>query len=80
MLVKYVKGDNGHLRGVVVALGREVIGWSACCPKDKFDKKLGLRIASGRAIKGSNTEPPHYIVEPLVDMAERANKYYKPSA
>jgi len=77
MLVKYVKGKNGHLCGAVVAIDNGRTGWSACCPKDRFDKQRALSIATGCAVKGSNTKPPHFITPHLEAMKERSEKYFK---
>ena len=56
MLIQHIRhGDK--LIGTIVALDKDVIGWSQCCPKDKFDKKRGIEIARGRALKGTRAIP-----------------------
>jgi hypothetical protein len=49
ILVSYLRHKNGERFGVVVAIDRGRLGWSLCCPKDRFNKELGLKIAIGRA-------------------------------
>jgi len=53
MLIKYVRDKNRNLVGVVVAIGRDQIGWSKCNFKkgDRFNKDLGKQIAIARAKK-----------------------------
>lgn len=49
-LITYVRGTNGRRVGLVVATGRDRIGWSTCnVDKDIFDKELGLKIAVSRS-------------------------------
>jgi len=83
VLVKYVRFCDKPI-GVVVALDKDKIGWSQCCPRDKFDKKRGLEIAIGRAKKGSNVHPAirsswdyDIIGETIKEMKERAKRYFK---
>lgn len=82
-LVKYIREENGQPRGVVVALGRDKVGWSVCNPRDQFDKQLGRKIAVGRALEGSGTPIPRvgrkrdYVRETLNEMHERAQRYFK---
>ena len=38
--------------GVVVAIDAGHVGWSLCHPGDRFDKRLGKRIARSRAVQG----------------------------
>lgn len=55
MFIKYIreytgiKGRKGRPFGVVVALSKTKLGWSLCHKKDRWNKKLGLRIAIQRA-------------------------------
>ena len=56
MLVKYLReetndGTKGKPFGVVVAIDKETIGYSICNPKDRWNKKRGIEIAVGRAMK-----------------------------
>ena len=59
MLVKYVR-EGSRMVGCVVAIGAGQVGWSVCNPSDRFNKDLAVKIASGRAEKGSSTELPEY--------------------
>ncbi len=109
MLVHHVKSD-GRFIGTVVAVDKNIIGWSQCCdkervfwynrdneridieetegwdtkhiPADKFDKKLGIIIAEGRAINGSTTEPTHdergqLLHSAMKKMRLRSQRYFK---
>lgn len=49
MLISYLRNRHGHRNGVVVSVGRNQIGFSLCCPKDRWNKELGKKIAIGRA-------------------------------
>lgn len=40
---------RGKIRGIVVAIDRNIIGWSLCDKKDKFDLEYGLSLALRRA-------------------------------
>jgi hypothetical protein len=60
MLVKYLReetndGTKGKPFGVVVAIDEGVIGYSICNPKDRWDKKRGIEIAVGRAMKSNDS-------------------------
>jgi hypothetical protein len=78
-LIKYLRDNNNHRIGVVVALGSGVVGWSKCCRKDKFDKELGTHIAMGRAMVGSNVKPPGGcgLEAAIGEMTDRSQRYYK---
>lgn len=52
--IQYVRKPDRNPIGVVAAIvdgDRADIGWSYCCPLDKFDKKKARTIAVGRAKK-----------------------------
>ena len=60
MLINYIRKQyankekgifNSSPIGIVVALDKNKIGWSLLNPKDKWNKKIGLSIAIGRANK-----------------------------
>jgi hypothetical protein len=80
MLVKHVRQD-GRLVGTVVALDRNIVGWSQCCPKDRFIKQLGVKIAEGRALKGTKkqfaSKTALAMHNAMVEMKERSEKYFK---
>ena len=79
MLLEYIKDHKGKRIGVVVALSADCIGWSLCKKCDKFDPKLGQRIAEGRAAdrKDYSFEIPHTVKPYVEKMTERANRYFK---
>ena len=77
MLVAYVR-KNRTPYGVVVAIGRNLVGWSKCNKKDKWDKVKGLELAVGRATITQldlSTIPPD-MVEPAIKMITRSRRYY----
>ena len=57
MLIQYVRTSKGKRVGVVVALSSKHIGYSLCNPKETFHRKLGRKIAEGRANKGKDYMP-----------------------
>ena len=87
MLIQYVRDKNNHRVGVVVAEKPSLvdkgdgIGWSKCHSRlDKFDKKMGIKIAYGRAISGKQykeTIIPHDVQQVIKKMKKRAKSYYK---
>lgn len=67
--------------GVVVAIGKNQIGWSLCDPCDTFDKVKGIEIAVLRArlnaATGNNKNIPNKILQEVCEMECRSIKYYK---
>ena len=57
ILIKYKRNDHGHPIGVLVATGREEVGFSLCNKKDKWDKEKALMIAIRRAENGFSKLP-----------------------
>ena len=91
MLIQYIV-KNGKRSGVVVATGRNKLGWSLLNHKDKWNRKLGLRIAQGRAEKKRgntvlefkddiliNHKYPRLreLIPILSKVRDRAEKYFK---
>ena len=76
-LLQYVKDKKGNRRGVVFAVGKDCVGWSLCCKRDRFDVNFGVEIADGRATKGSSVPIPNIVRPYLEKMKDRANRYYK---
>jgi hypothetical protein len=84
---EYYRKGNGNLKGVVMAIGKGIYGWSMCDPKDQFSKERGLNIAYNRALKASelNEEErikyysniPRSLRSLFNKVEERANRYYK---
>lgn len=77
MLIEYVRNKNRHPIGVVVAVGKNKIGWSKCNKQDKWDRNLGIQIAKNRAEKGYRTSVPHEVKPKIDHMKKRAHKYYR---
>ena len=95
MLVQYIRDKERRPIGCMVAWlpsGNKpvIIGVSLCnVKKDKFDKVLGRKIATARAIKGNNDLLTSYnpplpnkpgtweIAEQIAKFGERACKYFR---
>lgn len=82
MLVEYV-GINGCYVGCVVALDKNIVGWSQCnIDKDQFDKKRAKEIAAGRAVKGTKSVPRRYdgvdlIGNAIIRIKDRSRSYFQ---
>jgi len=81
-LMQYVRDRKGNPRGVVIAdsLDNNIrLGWSYANFRagDKFNKKRGIEIASGRLETGTNQTVPNDVIPILENMAGRAKKYFK---
>jgi hypothetical protein len=82
-VIQYVRDKKRIPRGVIVAvkhLGLGFIcGYSLCNKKDRFSKKMALKIAIGRANNTSvvEEEVPHEVRKVLPSFIERCKKYYK---
>ena len=64
--------------GVLIALGRDQIGWAYCSYK-KFNKKIMLKVARDRAEKGTEIDfPKNKRAREQYDyFVERCKRYYK---
>lgn len=82
-LITYSRNKNNEPNGVIVAIpsglndGTFNIGYSQCRKTDKFDKKMGLSIALGRAYHISSLNMPHNLSKLLPSFITRCEKYYK---
>jgi hypothetical protein len=80
-IIKYVRDKNKIPRGVLVAVKSADgynIGYSLCSKYDRFEKRMALEIAIGRAITGNDSEQlPYVISKNLPDFLIRCAKYYK---
>ena len=78
-LIEYVRNKNREPIGVVVALGKNQVGWSRKHNLDKWNREKALRIARGRAIVGSGeTVTIPYDVLPIMEhMIDRSQRYFK---
>lgn len=69
--------------GMVVATGRNQVGWSLCCPRDKFNKERAKEIAINRAdFYGTDKQclmenVPFSILDEIRKMYDRSERYYK---
>lgn len=62
--------------GCVVATGNGQVGWSLCSKEDKFDKKMAVNIAVGRA-GGSESQVPKSLQKEVDEMLKRSKAYFK---
>lgn len=79
-----IKGD---IKGVIVAIDSDVVGWSLCDKKDKFNKEFGIdlalkraRIASKLSIDGRNSfycKVPFTLWTDFAEMLERSQHYFQ---
>lgn len=51
VILEYYRDNQGNPRGVVVAIGPGIIGWSLCSKYDVFTKEQAKNIALHRAVK-----------------------------
>lgn len=78
MLIEYLRDKNGSPVGVVVALGKEDIGWSLCNKRDRFNKQRALEIAVGRSYKRNISDTKPVTILPLFNKVyARAQRYFK---
>jgi hypothetical protein len=82
-IIKYIRDKNKIPQGVLVAIKTGDgynIGYSLCNKYDRFEKRMALEIAVGRA--NTNTiafaqNLPHVVAKNLPDFLIRCAKYYK---
>lgn len=85
-LISYSRDKNRNPTGVLVAIktggnGEFNIGYAQCRKNDKFHKKMGLEIATGRAEINNYKDwdkVPVNISKMLPKFIKRCEKYYKP--
>ena len=79
MLIEYIRDENRNRVGMVVAIDSYRIGWSKVKPRsgDRFNKEMGLKIATGRANIGSTASVPNDVQILLEKMQDRATRYFK---
>jgi len=68
MKIQYVRDENNHPFGVMVAVKNEKtatvhVGYSVCREGDRWDKQLGVLIARQRALRGRNNHVPEKIAD-----------------
>lgn len=84
-LITYTRDKKNNPRGVLVAVpsgtkGDFRIGYAQCRKEDTFNKKMGLKIALGRAeIADINiwNHAPHNLRKMLPTFVKRCERYYK---
>jgi hypothetical protein len=79
-IVQYIRDKNRIPTGVLVAvksLEGYNIGYSLCSKYDRFEKKMALRIAVGRANFGDNSTMPYAVAKSMPSFLDRCKKYYK---
>jgi hypothetical protein len=90
-IIQYVRTHKNIPRGVLVAVkcgDGFRLGYSFCNKKDRFNKRMALKIAFGRAdaiYKSMDMSPngwfgehtPHPVKKMIPAFLDRCNKYYK---
>lgn len=87
-LIHYIRNENREPIGMVLAAKfpfegetKIGVGWSACSPKERFNRDLAFTIAYGRARKGTNAHFPEAHRRQLKavydNMKDRATRYFK---
>lgn len=81
-VIQYVRTKKRVPHGVLVAVKRGngfICGYSLCNKKDRFNKRMALKIAIGRADTSVVVveEAPHEVRKMLPSFVERCKKYYK---
>lgn len=82
-VIQYVRSRKNIPHGVLVAVKCEDgfrLGYSLCNRKDRFNKRMALKIAIGRAEIGAgyaSADLPHPVAKMIPDFTSRCKKYYK---
>ncbi len=84
-ILSYIRDRKGRRKGMLIAVYREQyknysFGWSLCCPKDKFDKVEGLKLALQRTLGGIDMAfdaIPVEVSKAVTPFYCRAAKYFK---
>lgn len=63
MTIRYLRDKSSKPIGCVVAIEDNRMGWSLCCKKDVFTKKMARKIAFGRAVNGTSQQVPYKLLE-----------------
>jgi hypothetical protein len=83
--IQYFRNRKNNKVGCFVGVADEknfTVGWSLCCPRDNYNKELGVELATGRACKtlltGENHHKlPHSMKEQFSIAKIRFAKYFK---
>jgi hypothetical protein len=81
-LLKYKRDSKGNRTGVIISFrdndGVVKVGWSKCNTKlESFDKHIGIHKAIECARMTNPHNIPHSIKRDLVEMQERALRYFR---
>ena len=79
-IIQYIRDKKRIPCGVLVAvknLDGYNIGYSLCSKYDRFEKKMALKIALGRANIGDNSTTPNIVSKMLPEFVNRCKRYYK---
>ena len=79
-IVQYFRDKNRVPRGVIVAVKSPEgynIGYSLCSKYDRFEKRMAIKIAIGRANFGDNSSVPYAISKSMPQFIDRCKRYYK---
>jgi hypothetical protein len=87
LIIQYIRHPRTNARiGVLVAKSEDLgegktrinFGWSMCYKKDEFDRERGLKIALGRAAKGTCIAGSHsHVQRDFPKFFRRSLKYFK---
>lgn len=83
-VIQYVRDKKRIPYGVIVAVKNSqgfTVGYSQCNKKDRFNKRMALKIAISRATdtgwNACHGVDPHAIDKMIPAFVERCKKYYK---
>jgi len=81
-VIQYVRSRKNIPHGVLVAIKTDDgfrMGYSLCNKKDRFNKRMALKIALGRAeIQADEVRVlPHPVARMVPAFTSRCKKYYK---
>jgi len=74
-LVRYIRDDRRQPVGVLVATS-EGIGWSVAAPRDRFDRQLGVHIATERIVTGTNARVPDFAFAAMGHFIADSERYF----
>jgi hypothetical protein len=84
MIIRYIRDKKNQKAGVLVAMlngeGRIVIGhskWHKKLDGDKYNWKLGRKVAIERAEKDSTTPPAFSFKREYFEFIQRVKRYFK---
>jgi hypothetical protein len=87
VLVEYKRNSQGHPIGVVIAIQRNIVGWSLCNKLDVYSKTKAFAYALGKAAvagalnkkdrKEFYKECPNSVKDLVKKMRNRSKAYFK---